>query len=468
MIIVKRLKSIYLRNKFWLKDWLNGSPVRGVYNYVRYFDTHSPEECKPLQDAALQRIMDIAVRESPFYAEHIESLGLNRAPQLSDFPIIRKKDIIENYDRMLVNPSRIEGQEGRPLQERHTTGSTGIKMNMKFSHQKMLHRMCELKYFSRLEGFKSHERMVVVHSLELSGDDLSTGKVHCRLSDDKDGNILSLYLCGLDDCSMDMLYRILVKEQAVMLRAYVGIVAALAAYVVKSGLPKPGIRLASCVGEMLTDDVRKRIKEGLGCEACSLYAMEELGLLAADAVPTLDEGNVKRLNHSGYIFEVLALDSDTPVPFGQPGRLIVTDLFNNAFPIIRYDIGDIVVQQKGDESSHGWPQLESIQGRVVDIVRATDGTGIIPFVISKAFKAVNYVGRWQFVQKSHSKYEIRLDNIEGCDVPGLVAYYKTLLGRDADISVIGVERIPTLPSGKTKLIINETGVATMEAFNGKN
>lgn len=53
-------------------------------------------------------------------------------------------------------------------------------------------------------------------------------------------------------------------------------------------------------------------------------------------------------------------------------------------------------------------------------------------------------------------------------MPGLVAYYKTLLGRDADISVIGVERIPTIPSGKTKLIINETGLATMEAFNGKN
>lgn len=111
--------------------------------------------------------------------------------------------------------------------------------------------------------------------------------------------------------------------------------------------------------------------------------------------------------------------------------------------------------REGNEDSHGWPVLESIQGRVVDIVLNIEGVGIIPFVISKAFKVVNYVGRWQFVQETATKYQILVDHIERCNVESLREYFVSILGRDATITVKTVDEIPTLPSGKTKLIINE-------------
>lgn len=435
---------------------MNGSYMRKTYDYVRYFDTHSPEECKKLQDAALKRILDIAVRNSPFYREQIAALHLDREPVLDDFKVLKKCDLIDNFNQILVPIDKIEGQEGYKLEEHHTTGSTGAPMSIKLSRQKVIHRICELKYHSWTEGFKSHELMLTVHSMRPSFKNPNGDNALFGLRYEKEHNIMKINIRKLDDEAMDVVYRTIVKEHVVMIRGYVGIIVALAKYVVKKKLPAPGLKLASCTGEMLQDDKRKLIKEALKCETCSMYALEELGLIALDIVPTKAESNEMRMNHSGYIFEVLALDSDTPVELNTPGRLVVTDLFNNAFPLIRYDIGDIVVLKEGDERTSGWPMVARIDGRVYDILTDTEGNDVHPNAIPKSFQDVNYIDRWQFVQLSADEYEIRLDNAKACDVDTLLGYFRATFGRDAKITVKAVDEIPTLPSGKTKLIINES------------
>lgn len=37
------------------------------------------------------------------------------------------------------------------------------------------------------------------------------------------------------------------------------------------------------------------------------------------------------------------MDSDEPAEPGELGRIVITDLFNYAFPILRYDNGDTAV-----------------------------------------------------------------------------------------------------------------------------
>ena len=71
----------------------------------------------------------------------------------------------------------------------------------------------------------------------------------------------------------------------------------------------------------------------------SRYGTEEFGTIAVERPK--DQKHV--LNLSSVIVEILAIDKDVPVEPGQMGRIVVTDLFSHAMPLIRYETGDLAV-----------------------------------------------------------------------------------------------------------------------------
>ena len=73
-------QAIYLRNKFWIKDYLKGSPIGKPYKEVKYIQEHSAEEGKEIREPALHPSMDYARAHSAFY-KNVK--GYN----LKDFPI---------------------------------------------------------------------------------------------------------------------------------------------------------------------------------------------------------------------------------------------------------------------------------------------------------------------------------------------------------------------------------------------
>lgn len=65
------------------------------------------------------------------------------------------------------------------------------------------------------------------------------------------------------------------------------------------------------------------------------------------------------------------MDCDEPAGPGEAGRIVITDLFNYAFPLIRYDTGDIGVMEYGNDDE--LPRLKEIYGRERDCVYNTVG-----------------------------------------------------------------------------------------------
>ena len=62
--------------------------------------------------------------------------------------------------------------------------------------------------------------------------------------------------------------------------------------------------------------------------------------------------------------EMLRLDSEEPVNPGERGRIVVTDFYNKAFPMIRYDTGDTgIYQEVTDEKGRIHGYFTEIYGR---------------------------------------------------------------------------------------------------------
>ena len=99
------LQAIYLRNKFWIKDYLKGSPIGKPYKEVKYIQEHSAEEGKGIRESALHSLMDYARAHSAFYKNV-------KGYDLKDFPIMNKASLIEHYDEIRVKEEEIPGQVG--------------------------------------------------------------------------------------------------------------------------------------------------------------------------------------------------------------------------------------------------------------------------------------------------------------------------------------------------------------------
>ena len=69
------------------------------------------------------------------------------------------------------------------------------------------------------------------------------------------------------------------------------------------------------------------------------HGMTEVGPVSFEC---WDKPGAVHLNECEYICEVLDPDSGRPVPAGEPGELILTNLGRTASPLIRYRTGDLV------------------------------------------------------------------------------------------------------------------------------
>ena len=80
------------------------------------------------------------------------------------------------------------------------------------------------------------------------------------------------------------------------------------------------------------------IAEKLGAKLVGIYSCEEVGYVATEC-PVAAHYHIC----SEMTFVEIVDDAGLPVAPGQPGRVLVTGLYNYATPFIRYDIGDVAI-----------------------------------------------------------------------------------------------------------------------------
>lgn len=179
------------------------------------------------------------------------------------------------------------------------------------------------------------------------------------------------------------------------------------------------------------------------------YSNTEQGVLGQEI-----SEDVYLLNWASYYIEILKMDSDEPAELGELGRIVVTDLFNLAFPMIRYDTGDVARMVYPENKL---PHLENLFGRRMDLIYDTQGGIVSPFLLCRTMRLSEGIEQWQFIQRERKTYVIRIAVTHG-ENPVLdkeIALFKETLGNDALISVEYVQEIPVMNSLKRKLIVSE-------------
>lgn len=430
-----------LRNKgFWMLDSLKGSLVRKAYDEIRAFDITGSENpsIRKYQEKHWQELKERAVNNTEFYAPFA-------AGGFKDFPVINKNDIRTQQDRFL---SSVYSKD--KLFQMSTSGSTGTPFVCYQNGGKKKRVNAEIIYYSEKVGYKLGENLSYIRTVVKQ---VKKSNIRQFLQNQ------TLINCGYlnDEGIEEMIGRIcrLSKKGPVTLLGYGSTYTAMKEYVLRKEIKTfPDLRVTGLISgsDMLFDETREIVRRAFGgAPMVSRYSNEENGVLGQDE----GENNVFPINEADYIVEILD-DDGNAVEDGIQGRIVVTDLYNYAMPMIRYDTGDFAAVELKDINGRKKRCLTNFSGRKVDVIFSTEGKALSPYVITNYMWSFPDITQFQVVQTDAKRYRLKLNVPKTFtredEVTGLM---KQLLGQDAEVVVERVEEIPVLASGKRRYIVNE-------------
>lgn len=148
------------------------------------------------------------------------------------------------------------------------------------------------------------------------------------------------------------------------------------------------IRIMYHTGEPLVEESRKRIEELWGCKSYNNYGSVETGAPAWECT----QQNGMHFNEDAYVFEIVDPETLQPLPDGHEGAVVITSLFKEAAPIVRYMIGDIAtIWPEPCACGCSFRRLSPIRGRIDDMLKIR-GAVVYPTAIEAVLRSFTLLG----------------------------------------------------------------------------
>ncbi len=414
------------RAVFWALDRLKGGPIsKHLADLQEFF--RNPRTPGHIRTECLQPLLSHAAATTRFYRDY------QGAAKLFDFPVIEKATIKKDIDSFLSN--EFQRAELVPVS---TSGSYGTPFTFHVTHEKRSRQRAEVIFFNQWADYDVGVRHILFRARKKLG-------ITALMQNEIVLNPTYLTREWFESVRAELL-----QKKVEFLIGNPSALAALA-HICESHGDKPedfALRSIVTYTEPLPDSVRERIASALGCRVAARYSAEELGVLAHQ---TLEE-KPYFVNSASYVVELLDLNDDTPAAPGHAGRIVVTDYFSHALPLIRYDTGDLGVSNDTGIVE----KLDRIEGRRIERIWSTSDVLVSPIWIDTVMRIQKGIVQYQFIQDGKSRYTLKLVTMPGFAGPeDLERQFREILGEDAEIRVDLCETIPPLPSGKRPFIINK-------------
>lgn len=138
------------------------------------------------------------------------------------------------------------------------------------------------------------------------------------------------------------------------------------------------------------------------------------------------------------------------------GRVLITTLYPRAFPLVRYELGDIIVNTVKDGQSVY--EFEEVKGRDNDFLKLDNETTIHSEAISHAIKFSNKISAYQIRYTKDLKHTIYLISNESINEKDKREIKNRLSKIDKRLSELEISQVDSLKqtlAGKTKWLIEE-------------
>lgn len=411
------------------------------------------EVLREYQTHRLKVMLQRSADHVPYYRKLFASLGCSVADlaeprNFSRLPILSKEEVRQNRDDLISD--EIGTYAPRLV---HTSGTTGKALQFPVSSYAFQREYAFRASHYSWAGisFRSRERMAFAAGHPVA----SAGRKNPPFwSYDYANRWLLFSSYHLSEANLPAYVRELERFSPVLLSGYPSSLYLLARAYRKWGSGNLRLRAVFAASETLLHKQRETIEAAFDCKVFVWYGNTELSANIVEC----EYGSLHgRPEHS--LTEVVD-DEGKPA---REGRLICTGFGNLAFPLIRYDIGDVVRLSNHQDCACGrrGTLYESIVGRVEDYIVTPDGR----FVgrLDHIFKDAVNVVEAQLIQHSVEHLNIRMvrrPEYREDDENAIKAEARSRLGSTIGLSFEYVDSLERTAHGKTRFIISSLGRQT--------
>ena len=439
---------------FRLREKFKHEHVEDCFKQLLKNEHMSQDELREWQLTHLQELLSYVCEHVPYYKVYSETNNIDKSFQsrdinelLSHFPVSDKEIIRNNFNKWLsdelsyddMNWSSTSGSTGIPFKFHTSQLASDYKTASKY---RLYHRyginiddkqMCFGSSFNQNQTKLQKTKTVLNNLIVIKKFFIDTA----RLSQD---NIRH---------EIERIIRLPIKS----LWGYPSAIFEVAKFALDNNIKICNKHLKAIFysGESHDENINQVVKQAFGDK---IVIADEFNSVEGFIASTYRDG-LLHLNEDTTIFEVLK--SDGSISSYGKGELLITNLFNNEFPFIRYKNGDVVdISESSGNIGVPFRILNSADGRSSSFIY--NGTIKVPHAICTHYMPhSNYktqVKKFQIIQNEKNSVIVKIAYYDenNLDKKGIEEMYRNLFDQ-IEVHFEYVDDIPREKSGKFRDVI---------------
>jgi phenylacetate-CoA ligase len=455
IILLYRISPVFIQNLgislygfYWKKRRLGGIFKEEVKKCKKR-ESFSEAEWGAYQTQKLRDLLVYSFQNVPYYNESFLKCGLKLADlrvfelkDLPKLPYLEKEDLRKYGQTTLLSKVKGKGQFYS------SSGSTGTPTSIFFS--KKFHQSWNALYEVRVRQWaglnhKMRRGMIGGRRVVTKGQ---SKPPYYRYNFFEKQVYFSAYHLSLN--TVNDYVEGMFKYKIDYLVGYAMSIYFLADFILQKKIVAPQLKAVLTSSEKLTSSMRECIEKAFHCKAFDGYSgVEACGLISENEQSELlfspDSGILEVLDEKGH-----------QVALGETGEVVSTGLLNFDQPLIRYRIGDTLTlsEIQTSKSKMYMPIIESIEGRIEDVIVGKDGRKMVRF--HGLFVDLVGLKSAQIIQHSYKRIEIKLVIDSVFKDSDLQIIQNRLVSQIGEIQVFftKVDDLQRTKNGKIKAVIS--------------
>lgn len=406
-------------------------------------DHLSRKELKDLQNQKFLEFLSHTIEKSDYYKEKYAGIDLPKSvKEIGKLPILTKDELKASLDRISTTTDGIVSKTG---------GTTGFSMKVIYTAENMQERFAFLDHFRAAFGYRLGKKTAWFSGKTLlQNNDLKKNrfwrtdwlhKVRYYSTFHMKNNYLKYYVEDL------------IKYRPEFFVGFPSTIAEIAKFGLSHGydFPTNTVKAVFPTAETITPELREPIERFFKTRVLNQYASSE----GAPFIFECGEGNLHLELQSG-VFEVLD-NQDQPA---DNGRLVLTSFTTYGTPLIRYDIGDMLIlenPEKGCSCGNNNPLVKEILGRIDDYIYSPETGKINLGNVSNTTKNTKGIVRFQVVQNALDILDIYIiadKHYDESDEKIFLKNWRERVGDAMEINLHHVHELSEEKSGKFRIVKN--------------
>lgn len=450
-------QELYDKSPWVLKEWLvaleawrrnryrrygDYAAVRREYDLEQYGNT-SLEKIRDIQLRKIQQLVDHARDKTAFYQKRLPQ-AITSLDDLQEISIVTKEDLRYRITEMVEY-----GYPEKHIFKGYTSGSTGTPVLLYIGREGIRARYAIQDNYYAMFGCHYGKPRVRMGGSRLKPANSTTPPFWIMNRID---NQLQMSPYHLDPQSFPHFRHKLNTFQPEYLTGYGHALYNLAMLTLDNGGLEINPKAIFLDSEGVPPHYLPVIHQAFKCPVYQIYGLGEVGWVGVQLL----SGDMHLLEL--FCFVEIVNEKGERVPNGEMGRIVVTDLTQQAVPYIRYDTGDIGRLSNQPTTQHEWASqvLESIDGRKDEIIVTPQGRSVGR--LSHVTKPGRGIIESQIAHITPDHIEIRVVPAQDFDpnsMKEVLSVATQLLGEGMTIEWRLVDSIPRTANHKFKHVVRE-------------